>query len=106
MKISQISAFLIVVGILLAGCRTSVNESSIGTVPGETLSSGTRAKSAPAPVKDAATHLDGMSPIPDLVSASERGSPLAQALLGYLLVHGKRVPQDIERGMRLLLRSA
>jgi hypothetical protein len=83
----------VVVSFLLVGCRTAVNKVS------DTYKS-------PALTEEVETNFDGKSSIFSLQSGVQHGNPIAEAILGYYMVHGMHVPQDIEQGVRLIRSSA
>jgi TPR repeat protein len=86
---------IILVGLvfLSAGCRTSVNkESDIY-------------KSLAVPI-DVETNFDGKSSIHSLESGVQHSNPVAEFILGYYMIHGIRVPRDVEQGIQLIHNSA
>jgi TPR repeat protein len=102
MKISHITSSTLFLGVcLLASCKTEVSKRPVTAQPAAPAKS-----PVTAPGQEGETRLTAMSPIPVLRAASERGDALGEAILGYLLVHGLHVPQNVEEGLQLLQRSA
>jgi len=52
------------------------------------------------------TNFNGRSSIPELQLGVQQGNPVAEAILGYYMVHGIRVDNDVKQGVGLIRSSA
>jgi TPR repeat protein len=91
----RLLTIIILVGVsfLLAGCKTAANKESDIYRP-------------PVFAEDVETNFDGKSSIYSLQSGIQHSNPVAEAILGYYMLHGIHVPQDVDQGVRLIRSSA
>src|SRR5450631_2278881 len=91
--ILKIAVLITGVNFLLTGCKTAVNKES-------------NSYKLPDFSEDVETNFDGNSSIYSLQSGVQHSNAVAEAILGYYLLHGIKIPKDDEQGVRLIRSSA